>query len=218
MRLISRAHGPDLEPEPEPELGPDAPPEPEPEAAGDELEDPETDQPNPEQPAVDIPPPEIVPPVDGISGASRRSWEHIRRPAVTIPKKQPPVRGAVQEAHRRARKYVGRLGGAPRGVALGALVVVQGQHDHMENILRLYRLPFTLVTQARLATRSRLHPGQILFVNCGQTEPKLRRRLAKKVRRFVEAGGWLMTTDWAIEPYITEGFPRKVKLLSVQQW
>ena len=29
----------------------------------------------------------------------------------------------------------------------------------------------------------------------------------KKMRAFVEAGGWVMTSDWALDPFLTEAFP-----------
>ncbi len=52
--------------------------------------------------------------------------------------------------------------------------------------------------------RLRLRPEQLLIVNCpGQVSP----RGVTRIRRFVEEGGSLFTTDWALKYVVEPAFP-----------
>ncbi len=108
---------------------------------------------------------------------------------------------------------------APRGVKRGALVVMKGDHDSVETVFGEYELPYELIKPEDLARGThKLSPGQILFVNCNNiTAPHLSQKLVKKVRKFVEAGGWMVTTDWSIDPFVTEGFPGRVAIVPARQ-
>ncbi len=94
-----------------------------------------------------------------------------------------------------------------RAIAKDRVLVVKGLFDRIEVVLDVFGVPHTVVEGLRGRT---LRPDQILFVNCGRAplgfEPE---RLAA----FVREGGWLMTSDWALEPYVTDAFPDLVRVM-----
>src|SRR5688500_6339935 len=72
------------------------------------------------------------------------------------------------------------------------IVVVRGSYDHVELVLGALELPHTLVDPDQVVD-VRLRPEQLLVVNCPGNigGPGI-----TAVRRFVEAGGSLFSTDW----------------------
>src|SRR5713226_5218108 len=87
------------------------------------------------------------------------------------------------------------------------VVIVAGSADHMEHVMQRAGVKFALVTPDQLPDVP-LHWQQILMVNCtGQMSPAARER----VRRFVNAGGMLYTTDHAVHYLLETIFPGKVR-------
>jgi hypothetical protein len=83
------------------------------------------------------------------------------------------------------------------------VVVVTGSADHMEQVLSRAGVKFVTVAPDQLPQLP-LHGQQVLMVNCtGQMSPAARER----VRRFVNAGGFLYTTDHAVHYLLEEAFP-----------
>ena len=83
------------------------------------------------------------------------------------------------------------------------VIVVQGEYDHIEQVLSLSRTPFTLVGPRQL-DNAELRPDQIIFINCpGRIGPKGLRKLTT----FVSRGGFLFTTDWALKHVLEPAFP-----------
>jgi hypothetical protein len=83
------------------------------------------------------------------------------------------------------------------------VVIVRGCYDHGEAIFDLCEIQRTLIEPAQVAQHD-FDPDQILYVNCpGEMDP----RALEKVRSFVERGGMLVTTDWALKHVIEKGFP-----------
>ncbi len=83
------------------------------------------------------------------------------------------------------------------------IVVVRGQYDHVEWVLEALSLPHLAVDPHHLAGLT-LRPEQLLVVNCpGQVGATA----VGMVRRFVEAGGSLFTTDWALRHVLEPAFP-----------
>jgi len=81
------------------------------------------------------------------------------------------------------------------------IVVVRGTYDHVEWVLEALSLPFVAVEPYQLREID-LRPEQLLVVNCpGHIGP------VDRVRRFVEAGGSLFTTDWALRHVLEPAFP-----------
>jgi len=88
-------------------------------------------------------------------------------------------------------------------VTASDVVVVRGCYDHVETVLQALEVPHTTI-DVRDVDRVELRPEQLLIVNCpGQVSP----RAVKRIRRFVEAGGSLFTTDWALKHVLEPAFP-----------
>ena len=83
------------------------------------------------------------------------------------------------------------------------VVVVAGVYDRVESVLGALGVPHVLV-QPQEVDHLDLRPEQLLVVNCpGQVSA----RAIKRIRAFVEAGGSLFTTDWALKHVIEPAFP-----------
>jgi hypothetical protein len=88
-------------------------------------------------------------------------------------------------------------------VTASDVLVVPGSYDRVEQVLGALEMPFTLVHPGQLA-RVRLRPEQLLIVNCPGNLP---RAALDRVRAFVESGGSLFTTDWALRHVLEPAFP-----------
>jgi hypothetical protein len=99
-----------------------------------------------------------------------------------------------------------------RRVTKSQIVVVQGDFDKIEKVLDLYEWPYTLIERRALLTK-RYSQARLLFINCGRkpAAPQ-RRKLISIVKAFVARGGWVVTSDWSIDPYITGSFPDRVRV------
>ncbi len=87
------------------------------------------------------------------------------------------------------------------------IVVVRGQYDHIEQVLRASGRPFIAISPGALAT-AELRADQVMFVNCpGQID----HRGLLKIEAFVEDGGFLFTTDWALKHILQQAFPGYVE-------
>jgi hypothetical protein len=83
------------------------------------------------------------------------------------------------------------------------VVVVAGQYDHVESVLEALSVPHTVIEPDEV-DRVDLRPEQLLIVNCpGEVSP----RAVDRIRAFVEAGGSLFTTDWALKHVVEPAFP-----------
>jgi hypothetical protein len=95
-----------------------------------------------------------------------------------------------------------------RARTLGAVeasdvVVVAGCYDHVESVLGALEVPHVLAQPGDL-DHLRLRPEQLLVVNCpGQVSAEA----VARIRAFVEAGGSLFTTDWALKHVVEPAFP-----------
>jgi hypothetical protein len=83
------------------------------------------------------------------------------------------------------------------------VVVVRGCYDRVEDVLAALEVDFTACSTAAL-DRLALRPEQLLVINCpGQVSA----HAITRIRAFVEAGGSLFTTDWALKHVIEPAFP-----------
>ncbi len=86
------------------------------------------------------------------------------------------------------------------------IVVVPGTYDHVEQVLDALELPFMRVGPSQVG-QIPLHKDQLLVVNCpGHIDPRGLRRIG----RFVETGGSLFSTDWALKHVIEPVFPKTI--------
>jgi hypothetical protein len=83
------------------------------------------------------------------------------------------------------------------------VIVVEGIYDRVQNVLDLAKIRHTVVPPAAVATLN-LGPEQLLIVNCpGQVGEDG----VPVIRRFVDDGGSLITTDWALKHVLEPAFP-----------
>ena len=83
------------------------------------------------------------------------------------------------------------------------VIVVRGCYDRVEDVLAALEVDFTACSTAAL-DRLALRPEQLLVINCpGQVSA----HAITRIRAFVEAGGSLFTTDWALKHVIEPAFP-----------
>lgn len=87
------------------------------------------------------------------------------------------------------------------------IIEVKGQWDDAGHIMRSYGLPFTRITSNKLKDTD-LAQTRILVVNCGAN---LDAGAVQRVRDFVSGGGYLLTTDWALDSCLEKAFPGYVE-------
>jgi hypothetical protein len=90
------------------------------------------------------------------------------------------------------------------------ILVVTGAWDHVEKVLGHLSIPHTLLRAQELKATG-LNPNQVLLVNCEGTMDK---DAQDRTRWFVNVGGYLMTTDWALTHTLEPAFPGYVKQFS----
>ena len=81
--------------------------------------------------------------------------------------------------------------------------MVAGRYDHVESVLEALDVPHTVIG-ARDVGRVELRPEQLLIVNC---PGEVSAAAITRIRAFVEAGGNLFTTDWALKHVLEPAFP-----------
>jgi len=112
-------------------------------------------------------------------------------------------RAAAQIAREQLRRDAPEKARVLEALEKSDVVVVRGQYDRVEDVLRALEVDFTACSTAAL-DRLTLRPEQLLIINCpGQISAAA----VTKVRAFVEAGGSLFTTDWALRHVIEPAFP-----------
>ncbi len=175
------------------------------------------------RPAEGEPSDETVTPITGLN----RSTPTLTRLSQALPRKSKTT-GAAETVNRRdlatehegaadiIRKQLGR-GGIPRGISKNQIVVVEGEFDSMEKVLREYGIAFTGTTRDRLLVKN--YPAaKLLCINCGHQPPQAKRaKLVAKIKSFVKRGGWVVTSDWALDPYITMAWPHIVEVARVRK-
>ena len=84
----------------------------------------------------------------------------------------------------------------------GEIVVVSGTYDHVETLLDTIKIPYTMITPSEIKTNN---GGRVLLVNCATytSAPNA------TIEAFVNEGGRLVTTDWAIG-LVSKVFPKKL--------
>ena len=87
------------------------------------------------------------------------------------------------------------------------VIVSEGVHDYIEQVFNGIGLKHNLINPQQFE-KIDLDPDKIIFINCpGSVSSKGLRNLVT----FVEKGGFLFTTDWALRHVIEPGFPGYIK-------
>lgn len=97
--------------------------------------------------------------------------------------------------------------GATARLGKNTIVEVKGQWDDCAHALRNFSLPHTRIPASRL-TDTDLSGTRILVVNCGCN---MDAKALNRVRDFVQGGGYLLTTDWALDSCLEKAFPGYVQ-------
>ncbi len=87
------------------------------------------------------------------------------------------------------------------------VVVVTGQYDRAELVLSSLGIKFTVI-EPHHVKRIDLKPEQTVLINCPGNVDRLG---IEKIRSFVESGGLLVTTDWALKHVLEPAFPGIVR-------
>ncbi|MCU0727577.1 MAG: SH3 domain-containing protein [Planctomycetes bacterium] len=87
------------------------------------------------------------------------------------------------------------------------VLVVRGRYDRVERVLEELQVPYTAVAPEDLA-RARIDGHRALIVNC---PGEIGDAGVRVVRRFVERGGFLFSTDWAVLNVLEPAFPGTVR-------
>tara|TARA_Y100001970_G_C14159093_1_gene817422 strand:+ start:217 stop:1074 length:858 start_codon:yes stop_codon:yes gene_type:complete len=87
------------------------------------------------------------------------------------------------------------------------IVVVKGTYDHIERVFNNIGVKFGYVDSVNFDNFN-LNPDQIIFINC---PGNLRPRGLRKLKSFVNEGGFLFTTDWALRTIIEKVFPGYIR-------
>lgn len=87
------------------------------------------------------------------------------------------------------------------------IIVMPGQYDRVEEVFGSGKTPFTTYDKWKVANKG-LDPKQIVFINC---PGDLGGKGAENLAGFVERGGYLVTTDWALSRVIEKVFPGKAR-------
>ena len=85
-----------------------------------------------------------------------------------------------------------------KSIQPGEITVVQGTYDHIEKILDVLKVPYEMS-----GTLSAKDGTRVLLVNCKSYDGC---HANEGMRHFVEEGGRLVTTDWALR-VVTTNFP-----------
>jgi hypothetical protein len=159
-----------------------------------------------------------------LSAAGRRTSPR------SVPAKAPPredlrqefVKENMRDARQRAAKHVRDALGVDRGgpgealkqLAAEEVLVVTGEFDHQENVLRDLGIPHTLISpyDPRLMKGEAFDQPRFVFWNCGAAvNARYASRLGVRVKAFVDGGGFLFTSDWALDNVLKPSFPGYVE-------
>ena len=88
-------------------------------------------------------------------------------------------------------------------VAENEVIVARGAYDFIERVFSKMEMPHKVVDPSAFEAFGP-SPEQIVFLNC---PGKVDKEGVRNLRNFVEKGGFLFTTDWALKHVIEPGFP-----------
>ena len=87
-----------------------------------------------------------------------------------------------------------------------SIVEVAGRWDHADKTLTSFGIPFSHI-KSRDLSESILSGCKVLVINCAG---EIRRDKLQLIRDFVSRGGYLLSTDWALDNMLSNTFPGTV--------
>jgi len=115
--------------------------------------------------------------------------------------------------NRKASSYLrsrGGLSGLLKRLSKHDLLVARGHYDKCEETLHLLTVPHDSVPMVRL-DRTDFKGRKVLIVNC--SNETLAKKTLERIRKFVNDGGYLLTTDWAVANVLEPAFPEYIRPL-----
>ncbi|MFW9822378.1 MAG: hypothetical protein ACFFE4_05560 [Candidatus Thorarchaeota archaeon] len=88
-----------------------------------------------------------------------------------------------------------------------SIIIVTGSYDRVESVLDMIKIPYVLIEPDEVE-QIELNPDQILIINC---PGNIYDKGLPKIKNFVKRGGFLFTTDWALQNILEKIFPEYVK-------
>jgi HEAT repeat protein len=142
-----------------------------------------------------------------------REWWAKNGPGLLLVKQSRRSAAEKQKEAEKNKDYGNQRTTRDRGVEIlqkARILVVTGAWDHVEKVLGHLDIAHTLIRAQQLKDAG-INPNQTILVNCeGNMDSDSRER----VQWFVNVGGYLMTTDWALTKTIEPGFPGYLKQFS----
>ncbi|MFX1336987.1 MAG: hypothetical protein ACFFDK_00100 [Promethearchaeota archaeon] len=89
-----------------------------------------------------------------------------------------------------------------------SIIIIAGSYDKVELVLDLINVPYVLINAYEL-DQIELNPDQMFIVNCPGSD--ISSQSLRKIKTYVEKGGFLFTTDWALHHVLEKIFPELVK-------
>jgi HEAT repeat protein len=127
-----------------------------------------------------------------------RRWLEANRGAFEITKKGSIVEGAQKDRYAKDKYLIEILKKAQ-------LLVVLGKWDKVQEILDDLNIPHTLIRVQKLKTIG-LNPKQLILFNC-EGGGGVDRESTEALRWFVNTGGYVITTDWALQNVVKDVWP-----------
>jgi hypothetical protein len=106
------------------------------------------------------------------------------------------IKDRLEDVDEEAAKEMGE-------VAENEVIVARGAYDFIERVFSKMEMPHKVVDPSAFEAFGP-SPEQIVFLNC---PGKVDEEGVRNLRNFVEKGGFLFTTDWALKHVIEPGFP-----------
>lgn len=92
------------------------------------------------------------------------------------------------------------------GFSADSILVVKGQWDNSEKILDKFGFNYRIVS-GREFSKSDLEKTRLVIVDCGG---KLNQIGKQKLRQFVIKGGYLLSTDWDLDGFLSSSFKNHI--------
>jgi hypothetical protein len=127
-----------------------------------------------------------------------RKWFEENKETITITKKGLEVGGGDKDRYAKDRYLIEILKKA-------RLLVVLGRWDKVQLILDDLKIPYTLIRVQKLKTIG-LNPKQLILFNC-EGGGGVDRQSTESLRWFVNTGGYIITTDWALQNVVKDVWP-----------
>lgn len=147
----------------------------------------------------------------GPDAAAWRTYWKLKGPGLQITKQSRKPKPAEESPKPKAtHEYANTHQYTIEILQKARILVVRGAWDKVEVVLGHLKIPHEAMRAQELKDRG-LNPNQILLVNC---EGNMDKDTQDRVRWFVNVGGSLMTTDWALTKTVEPCFPGYVRQFS----